>query len=561
MTESSEDTHKSEIQRLLAFLALSVLAGGLTYVLPGASPLQPWQSGEALPLVHLLSAGSRVSVDSYGELTTESDPAAAAGEEPESANEDIQSGSQQPGLGGMASPGGPDFGPPAPEDRPPATATPLDLVPGSMDTFFSALADLDAGEREGLVRVMHWGDSTIAADGITGQVRRRLQARFGDGGPGFLAIEVDPRWGMRPGIVRSHEGEWSTQTITFAGAAEDRYGLAGTVSTAEGAASVLLAGLRVEGRRQLLHRFDVHYQSRPGAGSFELRPGAGSHTRVSAASDAVVDRYVTHSSEAGTRKLRIASLGDGPVTLYGVALETKGPGITWECLGVAGSSIASLLGRQERRHLAGQVSRRSPSLLVYQTGGNELTYPLLLEGQGEGYQKAYGRALRMLRAGSPEASCIIIGPLDQAMRERGKVVSKPDLDRMIEVQRRAATAEGCSFWDSRHAMGGKGGFGRWLQHKPAYAWTDLMHLSLPGLDLVGDTFTDALLHAYEQWRLQEGLDPSPQREDDADDESPDALAPAIETGGTRQASPGVDPTPGRPGPPQSDPPATGIRAD
>jgi hypothetical protein len=560
MTESSAETHKSELQRLLAFLALAVLAGGLTYVLPGASGLQPWQSGEPLPLVHLLRPGSHVSVDSYGELAIQSDPSAAV-EEPESANDDIQRGSQQPGTSGMASLQGADFGLEAPPSRPPATATPLDLVPGSMDSFFAALAGLDAGERDELVRVMHWGDSTIAADGITGQVRRRLQARFGDGGPGFLAIEVDPRWGMRPGIVRSHEGEWSTQTITFAGAAEDRYGLAGTVSTAEEAASVLMGGLRIDGQRQLLHRFDVHYQSRPGAGSFELRPGVGSRTEHSTASEAVVDRYVTHTSASGTRTLRVATLGDGPVTLYGVALETKGPGITWECLGVAGSSIASLLGRQQRRHLAGQVSRRKPSLLVYQTGGNELTYPLLLEGQGEGYQKAYGRALRMLRAGSPEASCIVIGPLDQAMRKRGRVVSKPGLDRMIVVQRRAAAAEGCSFWDSRHAMGGKGGFGRWLQHKPAYAWTDLMHLSLPGLDLVGDTFTDALLHAYERWRFQQGLGPSPQPQDDAADESPSAEAPASEAGGTQQAGPGVDPTRARPAPPQSDPPATGIRAD
>ena len=556
MQESPTDLHKRELRHLLAFLGLFVLAGGLTYLVPGAQRLQPWRADEPVPLIHLLRSTVRVTVDSYGELSSRHDPEAAQVAEPRSANEDVQHGDQQPGSRDAFLEAGPDPGPPPPPDRPPAISTPLEVSDGAMDSLYTALAQLDSGERTGVIRVMHWGDSTIAADGITGQVRRRLQERFGDGGPGFLAIEVDPRWGMRPGIVRTHTGDWSTQTITFAGAAENRYGLAGTVSTADEAASVLLAGLRIEGRRQLLNRFDVHYQSRPGAGSFELRPQAGSPKEVSTASEEVVDRFVSLSSSGGSRTLRLSTQGDGPVTLYGVSLETQGPGITWECLGVAGSSIASMDKRQGRRHLAGQVRRREPSLLVYQTGGNELTYPLLLKGEGEGYEQAYRRVLRMLRAGQPEASCLVVGPLDQAMRERGKVVSKPALDRMIAVQRRAAKGEGCGFWDSRHAMGGEGGFARWLYHEPAYAWSDLMHLSLGGLDLVGDTLADALLHSYELWRIETGLGPSPIRKSAGDTES------SRESAAERApASPGEGPTPASPAPRQSEPPATRSLSD
>jgi len=532
----------------LLFLVLALGSGGLTWVIPGLEDLQPWRQGEPIPLVHLLDTNRLVRVDDYGELSTREVVDEEQAAEPESPNDDFQSGGQQPGFAEAP----PDPGLPAPEDRPPATATAIDGDDEhkALGHFFAALAALDAEDERGIVRVMHWGDSTIAADGITGQVRRRLQERFGDGGPGFLSIEVDPRWGLRPGIVRSHKGEWSTQTITFAGAEEDRYGLAGTVSTAADAASVLIGGLRIDGVRQPLDRFDLHYQARPEAGTFEVLPSAGQRKEVSASSETVQDRFLSVSGGAGSRTARISTLGDGPVTMYGVSLETKGPGITWECLGVAGSSIASMLKRQGRKHLAGQIRRRSPELLVYQTGGNELTYPLLLKGQGEGYQQAYQRVLRMLRAGAPEASCLVIGPLDQAMRERGKIISKPPLDRMIAVQRRAASEEGCAFWDSRAAMGGEGGFARWLEHTPPYAWTDLMHLSMPGLDLIGDTLADALLHAYEQWRVEQGLGPSPRPEEEAGDDDDSA-----------ELSPAVDSTQERPMPPQSDPPAIDIRVD
>jgi hypothetical protein len=93
----------------------------------------------------------------------------------------------------------------------------------------------------------------------------------------------------------------------------------------------------------------------------------------------------------------------------------------------------------------------------------------------------------------------VISPVDQATRERGKVISKPQLDKLVRVQRRAAEAAGCGFWDARHAMGGNGSFARWLHHEPRYAWTDLMHLTTEGLDILGDCLADALLASYDQW--------------------------------------------------------------
>ena len=546
MTEPSD--HRHELRRLAAVGAAVLGLVGLTYAVPQAEPMRPWLPGEPVPLLHLVlpEPGTEVRLDAHGELArvaVEATPTPAAetvvAEEP--------------------TPEPPEARLPR---RPPAVPTALELPDGALDHYFAALAATEDGEPGRVARALHWGDSTIAADGITGTVRERMQDRFGDGGPGFLAVHADPRWQLRPGVLRVQDGDWTSLTITFGGAETPRYGLGGNVSTsgAEGEITATLGGRRIEGKRQPLHRFDVHYQRQPEGGTFSVVPRGHRGAVIATEHERVGDRFRELPASEGATTLWIKTHGDGPVTLYGVALETAGPGVTWETLGIAGSSIGSMTAHQSRHHLKGQVERRQPDLVVYQTGGNELTYPTLLGGEGEKYEESYLKVLDKLRAGRPEASCLMVGPLDQATRKRGTVISKDNLERMITVQRRTAARAGCAFWDARGAMGGEGAFARWLNHQPRYAWTDLIHLNSEGLELVGNSLADALLDAYEQWRLahpEAGWQPV-----DAEDESsgpgdapPPPQAPEPAAGSEAPAAGAIDPAEGsqtnRP-PPRSD---------
>ena len=71
---------------------------------------------------------------------------------------------------------------------------------------------------EGTVaKALVWGDSTITSDGIIKDVRNRMFDEFGDSGPGFLAVHVDPRWSLRRDIYRKPSRGWSTSTIVHGG--------------------------------------------------------------------------------------------------------------------------------------------------------------------------------------------------------------------------------------------------------------------------------------------------------------------------------------------------------
>ncbi len=382
-------------------------------------------------------------------------------------------------------------------DRLPARGTPLEVPGGSLDAWFASLAKAAAGTPGHIARALHWGDSTIAGDGITRTVRSRLQGRFGDGGPGFLAVQVDPRWASRPGVLRNASGSWKTRTITFGGAGNKYYGLGGTVSTAYGKSTSTLGGSKVGDQLQALHRFDIAFQTHPGGGTLVVQVEGGEGATFDTNSEATTDAFHTLTAPSGAQKLHVAASGDGPVTVYGVALETRGPGMTWETLGVAGAGQGSMF-RQGPNHLARQVAWRDPDLIVYQMGGNELGYPSLKSGGGKVWKERYVRVVRSVRKGAPDASCLLITPLDQGERVRGTVRSKPTMATMVRLQRETAREMGCAFWDAQAAMGGSGSFGVWLNKK--LAWSDLYHLTNKGLALIGHTLADAMEAAYDEWR-------------------------------------------------------------
>ena len=128
-------------------------------------------------------------------------------------------------------------------------------------------------------------------------------------------------------------------------------------------------------------------------------------------------------------------------------------------------------------------------------------YPSLRSSTGKTYKKLYREGIEKLRAGAPTASCLLIGPLDQGVRERGEIISKPTLQKLIRFQREVADEVGCAYWDAQAAMGGDGSFDRWLNNDPPLASTDLSHLNGKGRKIIGETLADVLMLEYDSWVL------------------------------------------------------------
>lgn len=492
--------HNAELHRLAQFCLTFAALLAVPYVLSPLSALKPWLPGEPIPLLGLLE--QRVVLDGLGNLRRDAQSRPAPSVTPTETVTWHDTGAADTGFAESADTGVqwvPWYWPPtdvrlALPERPPAQHSALEVPPGALDAYFSALSVLEDGHPEQMVRALVWGDSTIAADHVIADVRRRMQDRFGNGGPGFLALQVDPYWSLRSDVVRSFTGTWQNDTLVSGGSPDARYGLAGVASTTAEASTGRL--VLIDRQAPPIRRMQVFYLRQPGGGTVGISMrGGGIRTTTDAE-----QRYDVISDVAvNGHQVNVTVDGDGPVTLFGAALETEGPGVTWETLGLAGSTIATL-NRQGRRHLQAQITARQPDLLVYWTGGNELGYESLQDSDGATYRRIYRRVIDKLRSGAPDASCLLIGPLDQATRFRGQIVSKAQLDVLIPLQRQVAREANCAYWDARDAMGGDGAFQTWMEHEPPLAVPDLMHLTKDGGSVIGEVLADILLASYDHWR-------------------------------------------------------------
>ncbi len=341
------------------------------------------------------------------------------------------------------------------------------------------------------VRVLHYGDSTLAGDGIAKTVRKRMQENFGNGGPGFFVAGMDPRWMRRNDVRVERTGEWNIKTILFGGN-NGRYGLGGVVAKPRGKGQILISppkpnsgmGERLElyaqkSRRDEIPVFEVNGQKIETLKKIE---------------HLAFDQWIYESADPISRvKMTIA---EPNLEVYGAVLEAA-RGITWETTAVVGIASGSL--RQfDPAHLAEQTAARNPDLIVVMLGGNETNHGGLMTPEGRVYKEGFVSALKILRQGAPKAACLVMSPLDQGvLNDDGRITSRPLIERMVTYQRQVSLENGCAFWNTWQFMGGRDSFARWLSQ--GLAWTDLNHLTEKGLTRIGNAFSESLLQSYRRY--------------------------------------------------------------
>lgn len=347
-----------------------------------------------------------------------------------------------------------------------------------------------------VVRALHFGDSTIAADGIARTVRARLQAKFGAGGPGFVSAAMDPRWNKRYDVTVRRGGSWDTTSLLEGGAAGNRYGLGGTVAIGDAGANVVIDALDGAENPVPLRHIELWYQGGGATGTVSAKTTEGTLGTGPSGASSRSDLYWEANLNGGSSRLSY-SVSGGPVPFYGVVLEGAA-GVTWEALGITAVGSGAY-GRQDVGHLNDQLLHRRPDLIVMMLGGNDAGLRGLASGDPTAYKAYYLAGLQRIRGPIPTASCLLITPLDQGVRRAGKVQTKPAIPTIVEAQRQIAVEQGCAFWSAFDAMGGNGSFQEWLGHKPPLAWTDLMHLSTAGQEIIGNLLADALVEDYEAY--------------------------------------------------------------
>lgn len=361
---------------------------------------------------------------------------------------------------------------------------------GAMKAFYESLSKTET--RQGVTRVLHYGDSPVTADSITADARSLFQKQFGDAGHGFILVSKPWNWYQHRGMDVKGSG-WKTEALSQSPRARDNlHGLGGVnFQGAQGATSRIRLA---DGNHT---RVEVLYLKQPGGGEFRLEAQGQTLLTATTSGDEKGSGFASADLPPGTTELKL-TVTQGSVRLFGLLFEKQHSGVMYSSLGLNGASTQSLLRYLDTNHWTEQIRHQTPDLIVLNYGTNESVFPRYVETS---YPQELKQVLLRIKAAAPTASVLVMAPMDRGERSAtGDIVTPPVMSKIVEIQRQIADETGCAFFNTYEAMGGAGTMAKWYAAKPRLVNADYIHPLPGGAAIVGGLLNDALVQGYRQWK-------------------------------------------------------------
>jgi lysophospholipase L1-like esterase len=266
------------------------------------------------------------------------------------------------------------------------------------------------GQR-GLV-ILQIGDSHTAADYFTGELRQKLQVRYGNGGVGYLDAGK-PHIGVRSGAMKiTASPGWTYHSIQRSDNIAE-FWLSGfnAVATVSGEALTFASDTPVP-----FDSIEIEALRQPGGGSIDiiLDGAVKSSADLNGTSvEPVVLRLRPDGAPSDrVRQIEIRSRGTGVVSIASIGVYQKQAGVSYNNIGYPGATI-DLVNKFDEKLMADGLRRLDPQIVVLVFGTNEASKPNLDAAR---YERNYEKAIARITAALPNARIVLVGPPDGAER-------------------------------------------------------------------------------------------------------------------------------------------------
>lgn len=358
----------------------------------------------------------------------------------------------------------------------------------SLSRFWDALARAARGLATDHVRIGFYGDSNHTADAMTGFMRRKLQARYGEGGHGFVALAHPWDWYSHNDV--HHDGTWKSfkwATTSTNRVADGHYGFANIGSECGAAGASAWVSTEPQPNAPVgwtASRFDVYYAKRPGGGRFDVLLDGEKQKTIDTAADQWEPAFERIDTTDAKHEVKVVIGGHGPVRLYGVVLERPKPGIQVDGLGTGSLNFEQMtLPKPETRKP--QLQRRNYDLVMIALGTNCFNVP----ANNEKHVKEFIDAIRDAIPGVP---FLFLTPPDSI--EEGVTYADPHIVALSKSIPKMAAANKSASWDYFAAMGGPKSINTFAQKNLANP--DRIHLKKPAHELMADRFLCAMSASF-----------------------------------------------------------------
>lgn len=487
--------------------------------IPGLTSALFWSARRAVPAAGVFAA----AFWSAGLLIERLDPPRQEPEAPvafQSTTEQVQRSLKDGRLalapGAVTVPGPPGAQAPAPPPRAAdGGARPPARQSKALARFHRALQALETGQRQEPITILHLGDSHIASDRFTGDLRRLFQQRFGDSGRGMVMPGFPFRYYRARGVRFAKRGIWRAAN-SFKGEG-GRYGLTGVrVETTQKNARLSLTS-----ETGPFEWAEVTFLTGPKMGTAVVAvDGNGKAVQLRTRSTGVRRMRIDHKGI----ELSVRATGSGAIKILSWAVGHHRPGIRYVNLGIPGAT-ADTPRRWDDAIVKADIENLDPDLIILGFGTNEGFNDGL---QIEAYEDRVARLSERLLSAVPNASLAIIGPADGARLPRfarnrktakcrpldaserteyrellragnGKLARwhpPPKLAAVRDALRKVAGQRAAHFWDWSAFMGGPCGVHEWARREPALASSDHVHITRAGSRRSAEAFFASLMEGY-----------------------------------------------------------------
>ncbi|MDR0686996.1 MAG: hypothetical protein LBF79_06040, partial [Dysgonamonadaceae bacterium] len=351
------------------------------------------------------------------------------------------------------------------------------------------------------IHILHYGDSQIEGDRITGYLRRRLQERFGGTGPGLLPLIQQ----IPSGTVRqSHWGGLERYVISgnhARKAPNKRYGVLGQFVRLDGTGTVTITagkGDRIGDSVKIFNRIRLFIGKRSAGFKASFKEFPNQRPEVKTINNSGTEMEIfTWRLSAPSSKVALQLYGHAELT----AVSLDGiSGLNVDNIPLRGSSGTFFTGI-DSLSLQPALLGLNVGLLILQFGGNVV--PAIRNEAGiDAYCGRIARQIEYFERLCPGVPVLFIGPSDMSTRIKGRLQTYPHLSLLIEKLRHTVTQAGAAFWDMYTAMGGQNSMIEWAKKQPPLASKDYIHFTPAGADSIAHIFLQSVIMHYDCFLLK-----------------------------------------------------------
>ncbi len=364
---------------------------------------------------------------------------------------------------------------------------------------------------DGLIRVLHYGDSQLEGDRITGFLRNRFQQRFGGTGGGLIPlVEVNNIDGA---VKIQNTGDWKRYTLFGKVDKQIRHKKYGVMLSFSRFApvyndSVPNDTIVYEGTIKIskasaayancynFTNLKILYGNNKKPVNAELFDGdklLGYETLLPSEELNIVTFKLSYVPKEITLKFT----GKDSPDLYALAFDSE-TGLAFDNIPLRGSSGTDF-ARGDLKLLKDSYDKLNVKLMLFEFGVNVV--PNVQDDYTFYENWIYGQ-LSTLKRIHPEMGIIVIGISDMSRKTENGMESYPNIEKIRNAQKNAAFRANCAFWDFYKAMGGKNSMPSWVGAEPPMAAKDYTHLSPRGARIVSEMLYNALVYEYNEYKLK-----------------------------------------------------------